>query len=154
MRALMSLLTAGTVLWHAVFGCCAHHEHAVVIAENTAPAAATKEVTHCCGCKRHAQPTEHSAPSHSDAGNTLAGTHRLAPEQQLPESPCDGEECSFMVVKIVTPGDLDLAPSESTQTSSEVAWAFADAAAFGVTVTTVDPPPPLRTHLVLGILLI
>ena len=60
-----------------------------------------------------------------------------------------------MVAKIVTPGDLDLAPSGSILSSSEVAWVFAvDAASSRVATTTDDRPPPLRTHLVLGILLI
>jgi hypothetical protein len=153
-RAVVSLVTAATVLWHAVIGCCAHHdacvEHAheheqVVVVEH---AADDHDADHDCSCTHDA---------HDD--------HDAAPVQQLPDeapashsepaAPCDDAECSFLAVKLTSSAEW-LGEQLLTADVPEVrtiALTEVDVVAARLAPGD-DRPPPLRTHLALSILLV
>ena len=79
MRALVSTLTAFSVLVHVLLGCHAHHVHA---AETTsAPAEVSHSANHCCH--------HHESQNESPTGG--------------PELPCADDSCDFAVVKVDSP---------------------------------------------------
>src|SRR5688572_31930579 len=90
-RVFVSLVTAATVLGHAVVGCCGHHDHADH--EHLPAIAHHEEADHddnSHGCCEHSasEPADHESPA-----------------------PCEGEKCSFAVGAIVKATDLDLVPT-------------------------------------------
>jgi hypothetical protein len=134
-RVFVSLLTAATVLGHAVVGCCGHHAHAD---HEHGPAIASHDEAdhdhdaHGCSEQAASEPAEHES-----------------------ELPCEGERCSFALAKIIKAGDLDLTPTNSVGLAGQALAPVVVAAPSRSTVTLLDDrPPPLRRHLALGVLLI
>jgi hypothetical protein len=151
-RTALVLLTVVAVLWHALAGCCAHHDHA---------AATTTEAT-SCGCHSHAcgeKAAERSHASerakHEDESDALV---QLASPHDSSSEAC-GDRCSFpqpegngvsLVKHSLAACDLSL----------PVALLVESNVAPQARSTAFDAPPPphvghaLRRHLALGVLLI
>ena len=147
------------MLWHAVFGCCTHHDHAFdAAAEETelesSPAPQSERPHRCC-CHQHAATGELASSAH-DEDHTTAGPHATTSHVPQPEAPCDGDQCSFMVVKIVAPTDFDFAANTSIRSTSQ--WIEAAEVRLSAcrrpAATGDDRPPPLRAHLAISVLLI
>ena len=156
-RTVASLMTAASVLWHAMNGCCAHHGHELEAIE-TAVVAAVGDVTPPevprCRCKHKSPPATHeSATEHHNAvAEFVAGTNE--PAKHSPSGPCEGERCSFVVGQITTAGDLDLLPHGA---GYPVVANLLDIVASETRENAQDAdiePPRLRRHLALSILLI
>lgn len=133
-RAVMSLVTAATVLWHAVFGCCTHHDHAAPDHDAVAQVAHESHDEDLDG--------DHDCEHHEAPGSAPVG-------------PCDEAECSFLAAKLTSSAELvgeQLSAADVQEVRSVEARnvsAVADYLAPGDV-----RPPPLRIHLALGILLI
>jgi hypothetical protein len=151
-RSALVLLTVVAVLWHALAGCCAHHDHAT----------ASDTETTCCGCHSHrcgekaAERTQVSKQAMREAdADSFA---RLANPHDSSDDAC-GDRCSFpqpegsgvsLVKHSLAACDLSLPVAtlvESNVAPQERSTAF-------------DAPPPLhvghalRRHLAFGVLLI
>jgi hypothetical protein len=151
-RSALVLLTIVAVLWHALAGCCAHHDHAAAAGE-----------ANNCGCHSHASDSEaakHSHASdhakHEDEGDALA--HLGRPHD--PSSDACGERCSFpqpegsgvsLLKHSLAACDLTFLVATLDE-SSNVPPAEQESG--------FDAPPPgpvghaLRRHLAFGVLLI
>jgi len=184
LRTAVSLVTGFGVLWHVVVGCCAHHQHdepAALAAswahDEAATAGAAKP--HACCRTSHRHDDSHSRFAHesprscgSDAPHSASheeASHEESPSAcrpaQLaspsapspqPAEPCDGVECSFLTAQFVHPADYTpLAPAMASSSPPEVSLVAAPAGFGGALVARGDDrPPPLRSHLALGVLLI
>ena len=178
LRSAVSLVTGFGVLWHVVVGCCAHHRHDEPAA--IAAASAHDETVHAVVAKPHAccrashrhehshahietphriYPAETSHPetvhqktSHDEATHDVSSS---APGQQ-PAEPCDGVACSFLPAQFVHPADYTPhVPAMTSSSPPEISGALAPAGFGGALVARGDDrPPPLRSHLALGVLLI
>lgn len=156
-RTVASLMTAATVFWHAVAGCCAHHGHA---SEDAAPTSkpATEEKTleapRRCGCCKHRAPAPIANPRVEDSAGGGPSTKSTPPVKTPPASPCDGEKCSFAVAKIVSISDLETVLYGFEYPARDAVAVAGDAKPGDVVKAAEIKPPPLRRHLALSILLI
>jgi hypothetical protein len=156
-RTVASLMTAATVFWHAVAGCCAHHGHA---SEDTAPTSkpATEEkpfeAPRRCGCCKHKAPASVAIPRAEDSAAGGPSTKTTPPVKTPPAAPCDGEKCSFAVAKIVSASDPELGLVGFEYPAHDAVTVAGDVKLADVVQKADVKPPPLRRHLQLGILLI
>ena len=136
-RLFTSVLTAGTVLWHAVAGCCTHHDHATHEQHEHDVACATAE--------------SHADESHHDDD---CEHHDEAPASE-PAAPCDEAECSFVAATWSSPVELLGKHLLVSSVADDVAAVLVEPHAVdGYAPEVAVRPPPLRVHLALGILLI
>jgi len=162
-RSAMTALTAVSVLWHAVAGCCAHHDHSHEVASSPKQTAERSD-THAlrvtadncakscrCKCKAKGGSTELAK---SDAETTSNAQRAKRGDAPRPE-PCDEEQCSFLATKISTAAEVVCGQS-STVWSSVVVLDLQEgpSTSRGIPVPIDDRPPPLRSHLALHVLLI
>lgn len=179
LRTAVSLVTGFGVLWHVVVGCCAHHRHdepaAIAAAsahDETAHAVVAKPHACCRSLHRHedshsridaAHMASHEKASHEDSPHDdspsacrPAEFASLSAPGQQPAEPCDGVACSFLTAQFVHPADYTpLAPAMTSSSPPEISGALAPAGFGGALVARGDDrPPPLRSHLALGVLLI
>lgn len=133
MHALLSNLTALSLLIHALLGCCWHHGHSETCASSHAKAST------CCSHKhekpqgggKESEPTEHS------------------------DQKCEGETCVFARTETQSDIDIELAPafeSQFFQAKITTPCIFKEPPA-----ELYSPPvllPPVRSHLLHRILLI
>lgn len=146
------MLTVVAVLWHAIAGCCAHHDHVAA----TADAAS-------CGCHAHACGEEASTDSH--------GSDRAKPAEESDDrahlaSPHDssvhgcGDRCSF-----AQPEGSGVSLLKHSLAACDLALPVATLVEFRNVAPEEPslgfdaPPPPhvghaLRRHLALGVLLV
>jgi hypothetical protein len=146
MNAIVSILTAASVLVHAVLGCCAHHAHGGQIACCSLKTAAQQPdaVHHHC-CKHKHNSTSHEA---------LADDDESAPSP-APHKTCDGSRCTAVLISKTSDSHVTLAASLPFVAYSGIAK---------VTVRPVvsadyaslqhDLGPPLRSHLCYCVLLV
>lgn len=164
-RWLAIMVTAASVLWHAVVGCCAHHDHdqsylaAAKAGTDAAAQAPAKPVERkgrgCCKHKAAATPPTVPATAGSHAATNAAPSSTKHPTgSRLPQS-CGEEQCSFIASEIVHASDF-------VCDSSATFWITGEFADYGFTPAVQshwrsdhnDRPPQLRSHLALNILLI
>lgn len=156
-RFAMSLMTAATVLWHAVVGCCVHHDHSEQVVP---PKAVTKsaEAKSCasaqgCCCKYRKKAAVEKNAVQLPSNQT--GAHEQTPAKHSPYTPCEGEKCSFAVVKIVTASDFSIVLAGGySVTSSDAIIAVSTSILRDLAAEINERPPTLRAHLALQVLLI
>lgn len=146
MRALITHITAATLLFHMLLGCCAHHGHDVQAA--TQP----PKVHTCCGSQE--KPKERKAATRQDAGKSC--DKALLKDQSESDSPCAPSRCSEWQCVFVGATNSQFAQHQAITAiaylgncpalpcSSAVCAVFDEAA----------PPLPLKRHLYFQILLI
>jgi hypothetical protein len=141
-RAVFVLLTCAAVLWHALVGCCAHHEHSA--SESTAC------LSPCCGC---GQSAESPASDSLESGQDFAVPNCSAACDSKDE--CDGGRCAF-----VAPGSSGDTPLKAVDVDwSDLYAAFSSprelTPSLSFTVSNESKPllrGDLRRHLALGVL--
>jgi len=156
-RTIASLMTAATVFWHAVAGCCAHHGHASEVpppASKSAPEEKTFEVPHRCGCCKHKAPASVANPRAEESAAGDPSSKSTPPVKTPPASPCDGEKCSFAVAKIVSASDPESGLCGFEYPARNTVSLAGDAKPVDVVNGADIKPPPLRRHLALNVLLI
>ena len=156
LHTVASLTTAATVLWHAVMGCCAHHEHAAISAATTqgtwANEATTDKPRHCWS--KHQQPWIASPADADHTGAPARVVKDAVPFDQSPFPPCNSDQCSFAASKVTTSGELDLAPVTIGCSSVGAALPSVGPKLSSPEGETDIRPSPMRRHLALRILLI
>lgn len=83
-------LTVLCVLWHGLFGCCAHHGHDL---RASSVAAAGPHESHCL-CKASCDPAQ-SNPTARSGDDQAAFDDLIGQPVDNQESNCDGERCDF-----------------------------------------------------------
>src|SRR5262245_57833212 len=140
-------LTAATVLWHAVVGCCAHHDHACAAESHSITAAPHQEHEHSCHCSSSPADRGHD---HGDPATVC----ELCCDEHSPCGPCTGERCTLTVAKIKAE-DFDAAATNRLCVVSAAPILIGTASAVHDFASVMDDrPPPLRAHLALHVLLI
>lgn len=129
-----SILTALAMLAHVLVGCCWHHEHSCSAPlTGIAVTAAAKGDAHACKCPHHSETEEPASPEH-DKGPCGEDRCVTAFRDSGPES-CSQESLPVMVTEVIpTSGRINLCVVAAPAQQSLI--------------------PPLRTHLLLQILLI
>jgi hypothetical protein len=146
MNAIVSIVTAASVLVHVVLGCAAHHAHGaqIVCCLTGAADQSPKPVQHQC-CKHKDDSTTHTA---------VADYDESAPSQPLHKS-CDEDRCTAVlaskVIDSVTPvaSMLDSPACLVNPPATNTPAMSADYAS-----SQHDLGPPLRPHLCFCVLLI
>jgi hypothetical protein len=156
LRTVTILMTAATVLWHAVVGCCAHHSRAIDATPTPAKvrrgAGKCDEPRRCC-CK-HQIPASATKPKVEDHAGDWSPANDETPADHVPFTPCDGKKCSFAVSKIATANDRDPTPLGFDYSNAGRAILLIESSARECAHEADLKPPPLRRHLALGVLLI
>ncbi len=145
MNAIVSIVTAASVLVHVVLGCAAHHAHARQVACGLTHAAdnSPEPVPHQC-CKH----------KHHSTAHTPAADHEPAPAQPQHKS-CDEDRCTAIlagtVIDSVTLVTATLLADECVGIPKAIRnpTISADYAS-----SQHDLGPPLRPHLCFCVLLI
>ena len=131
-------ITVLLLLAHVGLGCCWHHSHTCTVSSCESPAVTSGS---CCGDgHRHGKHGhhDHSAP---------------VPHQDQ----CDGEQCTFLPPKPspVQKGELQFAPCFLDTALSPIKPRLLDShLTHGQDPSLHVDGPPVRTHLLLGVLLI
>lgn len=129
-----TIVTALSLLAHMLLGCCWHHEHPCVApSAEVAAIGTTAEAGHACECSHHHGAEEPAAPEHH-------------------QSPCDENRC---LTEFRDSGpNLGLDEALPTMVGELVGEYDRDAPSLAPDLLVWDVDPPLRTHLLLQILLI
>ncbi len=147
MQSAVSQIMIIVLLVHAALGCCWHHAHECVSGCCDLPTA----VVTACPCESH-QHAERSA-SHEPLDD---GMHSEGDNHHR-EHDCDGDHCTF-VRSDRSPkergersiGDTSLSWNASAEEGSPIRAQFP----LALDCPALDSGPSLRSHLVLGVLLI
>ena len=143
-HALMPQITTTILLLHLVLGCCWHHAHGCETNCCDAPAASAA----ACACDAHGD--GHAAGHDGRCGPDCG---RAAHEQDRGESHhCDGARCGFVRAEPPTAPDGDLEPDFYLFLGG--ADIRQQSAVLRFLNCAILAGPPLRTHLLLGVLLI
>ena len=127
MRSLIATLMLGAMALHAVFGCCVHHAHAHV-EENS-----HSDIAHNEEAESHSCPSEEHAPA--------------------PHEDCDEAPCVFAATsRVDSPNVFGLSLSFELWLPAASDPRLLAASSFETTPTASYSP--IRTHLLLGVLLI
>lgn len=148
MRNFVGILTAAGVLWHAVVGCCAHHDHGSQRECGTHQA---------CGHRSNEEHVHGTEEEHHPEEGCGTQTQRLADASppQHPATPCTEDRCAFAAGKIAPASEL----RDVAARCGRLAEAFSAQRDSGANFRSPAPfederPPTLRRHLLLRILLI
>lgn len=128
------LLTLLSVLAHAGFGCCAHHDHCLVPDSTTTPLAVESQETHSCQCGHHARRNDDAISNHADKGS-----------DQTP-CPCgeDHEGCTDHC-SWLTNSKVELPTNDGMQLPAAIAdvWSVCTRNAASIASISADSPPLL-----------
>ncbi len=160
LRETAAVVAAAGVLWHAVVGCCAHHEHPPAAPQasscltirhdhGSAPdGSAEHDVRIAASASHEHEVCEPHAPE---------GTYEVelfhAAEHSPHHDPCHGDGCSFRAAEVATTADVRTIAGPSPATMP-TAIGVAERAPRVHPAAHDEPPPALRRHLTLRVLLI
>jgi hypothetical protein len=146
MNAIASIVTATSVLVHAVLGCCSHHAHGGQVA-----CPASKVTTespeqghyHCCKHQYQSQP--HEAVADQD-GSIPA---------PVPHKSCDESRCAAVLVNKLIDSQVTLSATVPLAVSCEIAkTSVSRTVSSDYASLQHDLGPPLRAHLCHCVLLV
>lgn len=143
-------LTTFCVLWHGMFGCCAHHDHRV----NLSSVAGRGPTKAHCRCRTACQSERASQPCGEANEQAVFADFGFEPADGH-ESECDGERCD-----LTSAGDRSQVPVLAC-----LEWHFTTSAIVTGVLPHVESfdwqdhrssffPVRLRSHLVLRVLLV
>ena len=160
LRGTAAFVAAAGVLWHAVVGCCAHHEH--LPAAPQASSCPTHRPDHAFApgdAAEHDLHTAEPAAHQHQVGKAHEpdAAHEVeifrAAEHAPHHDPCHRDGCSFRAAEVATTADVRTIAGPSPATMP--IWiGVAERAPRGRPAPHDDPPPALRRHLALRVLLI
>jgi hypothetical protein len=147
MNAIVSIVTAASVLVHAALGCCAHHAHGGLVgccSQRTVEPEPEAVHHHCCKHK------------HPAASQELVADHDQTEPTPAPHKTCDEGRCNAVLASKTSHSNVTLAAATSPCVACR-----------GIAITTVNPVvtadyaslqhdlgPPLRAHLCYCVLLV
>lgn len=163
LRTATILVTAMTVLWHAVVGCHACHARGPTTSFEASAKSelCDNSLCRCTDCVRKSKCCRHEASTHKqecdkhDSPDGSAGIDSSS-DHETPCLPCDGTTCSSRISKAVSFERVLWRDCSSSWLSISDVLVLGDRESsvmrFGRQLD--DRAPPLRTHLALHVLLI
>jgi hypothetical protein len=146
MNGIASIVTAASVLVHAVLGCCAHHAHgghvACCVSEVTTESPEHSH-RHCCNHKHRSTPQE-----------SVADPDESTPTP-APHKTCDGSRCTAVLVNKTIDSQATLSATSPLAISGEIPkTTVTPAISADYASLQHDLGPPLRAHLCYCVLLV
>lgn len=153
-RGLVAIVSAAALLWHAVVGCCAHHNHASIACSTNAGCATASdgspEVRGCCHGRSHWSGSSDNSPA------AAGGTTPSAPSPEHFPGHCTEGSCVIGAPSKPGPTVTDsLASIWSAAQFFSVDPTHEVLTARTLAVLAGNEPPPLgglRSHLALSVL--
>ena len=145
MNQVFTLIVAAMTAVHAVFGCCTHHPHACASGECEKP-----ESKHSCSAHSH---HGHDHHGHQHPANESSQDDDKQPADVPHSHDCQGIACVWYNPDSSS-DDLNDADDVSPALPAQIASVRLDGGAHNNAPAFIDTSPPLRSHLLLQVLLI